>query len=218
MSDLHPVWRVLRAGLAAVALLASGPAPASPPTDLPPACSSACVTPYGERLGASPDGVAAFSNCSAQCVLARPHAVAGTFTGIEWQCVELARRWLILNRGLTYGEVDVAADIWDRVQHFTRVADGAAVPLDNLLNGDSTPPRPGDLLIYAESYLGTGHVAVVTAVDPQTGWVRVAEQNFRNEPWPGDYAREVELLEHRGRYWVLDPHLIGWKRVREVGG
>ena len=79
---------------------------------LPQACTESCVTPYGVVLGMTADGVKSYSNCQAQCVVFDPNQIEGTYTGIKWQCVEFARRWLIQNRGMTFGDVDVAADIW----------------------------------------------------------------------------------------------------------
>jgi len=34
-----------------------------------------------------------------------------------------------------------------------------------------------------------------------------------NRPWPGNFARQLDLVSKAGSYWVLDPYLLGWKRV-----
>lgn len=183
---------------------------------LPEQCLSGCVTPYAQALGTEPGGVAAYSNCSARCVVFDPNRVRGVYTGIRWQCVEYARRWLLDHHGVVYGDVDTAADIWDKIQSVTRMADGREIPLRTLVNGSVEPPKAGDLLIYASAYLGTGHVAVVTAVDQRSGRVLVAEQNFLNRKWPGDYARRLDLVRHDGRWWILDPYLLGWKRLARL--
>jgi hypothetical protein len=178
---------------------------------LPEACSAGCVTEYGQVLGVTPGGVEAYSNCDADCVISDPNTYEGTYTGIKWQCVEFARRWLLNNQGAVYGDVDVAADIWNEIDHLQRVADDTRVPLESYPNGSEKAPAVGDLLIYSREYLGTGHVAVVTEVDREAGTLRVAEQNFVNSPWPGHYARELALVKRDGRYWVLDAYLLGWK-------
>ncbi len=180
---------------------------------LPEQCQSDCVSAYGQVLGKSPSGVEAYSNCNAACVVFEPSKVNGTYTGIKWQCVEYARRWLLVHDGVVYGDVDVAADLWNKVDHVSSVPAGKESRLETFVNGSASAPQAGDLLIYGREYLGTGHVAVITSVDLKEGAVKVAEQNFRNEKWPGDYARKIPLLQRDGSYWLLDAYLLGWKRV-----
>jgi hypothetical protein len=204
---------LLWAGVAVQFAPAHADAQAAKP--VPAACASQCVTPYGTVLGVAQGKVDAYSNCSSSCVIVEPNRYAGTYTGIKWQCVEFARRWLLVNKGLVYGDVDVAADIWARITYLTRVADNKSVQLNAYPNGSMQAPRPGDLLIYAREYQNTGHVAVITSVDMASQSVKVAEQNFANAPWPGNYARELTLIRKDGRYWLLDAYLLGWKGVRQ---
>ncbi len=199
-------------GLLLAGLLAIGSATAG---DLPHACSTDCASPYGQVLGVAPGDVPAYSNCKSGCVVLDPNRVRGTYTGIKWQCVEFARRWLLRNRGVVYGDVDYAIDIWNKIDHYTRVADGKAIPVKAYENGASSPPQIGDLLIYAKALFGTGHVAVVIATGPAEGTLEVAEQNYRNQAWPNGYARKLDCIQKSGRFWVLDPYLIGWKRMAE---
>jgi CHAP domain len=184
-----------------------------PDAVLPAACRTGCDTAYGALLGTAAGGVPAYSNCSAGCVVFVPNTEQGVYTGIRWQCVEFARRWLLQHQGAVYGDVDVAADIWDRIDHLDRIADRQALPLTAYPNGSRQAPAVGDLLVYARAYLGTGHVAVITAVDLPARRIRVAEENYLNRKWPGDYAREIELVVRDGRYWLLDAYLLGWKHV-----
>jgi glutathionylspermidine amidase/synthetase len=183
---------------------------------LPPICSAQCAAPFGEVLGRSPRGVVAYSNCRAECVVPDSHEVDGTYTGLQWQCVEYARRWLLVNRGAVFGDVDIAADIWTKIDRLTRVSDQTEVPLEARLNGSSQRPQAGDLLIYAKAFYGTGHVAVVVGSDPSRNLLKVGEQNYNNEVWTGSHAREIEFIEKDGRFWVLDPYLIGWKHLGQV--
>lgn len=179
---------------------------------LPQNCTESCVTPYGEVLGTTADGTQSYSNCQAQCVVFDPNRLDGTYTGIKWQCVEFTRRWLLRNRGLSFGDVDVAADMW-ALSSLTRPSDQVSVPLKTHENGSAQPPRRGDLLIYGREYLGTGHAAIVLSVDYRKGIVRVAEQNFKNQKWPGHFARSIQFISKNGRYWLLDAYLLGWKQV-----
>ncbi len=181
--------------------------------ELPPACRTDCVSPYGSVLGADSDKVKAYSNCQSNCVIFEPNKWHGTYTGIKWQCVEYARRWLLIHKGMVYGDVDVAADIWNKIDHLTRVSTKKQVPLKSYVNGSIHAPEVGDLLVYARAFYNTGHVAVVTEVDLKKGLIKVGEQNYNNKPWPGNYARSIQLYKKGDHYWLLDAYILGWKHA-----
>lgn len=181
--------------------------------EIPAACRTGCKTPYGKVLGKSPRGIEAYSNCLPGCVIFEPNRWKGTYTGIKWQCVEYARRWLLINTGAVYGDVDIAADIWGRIDHLTDVKTNRQIPLEARLNGSPQAPEVGDLLIYAQAFHGTGHVAVVTGVDVKHGLIEVSEQNYDNQSWPDDYARTIAFIRKEGHYWLLDGYLLGWKHA-----
>lgn len=187
--------------------------PALKAEELPEVCTIGCSQEYGETLGQSYSGVPAYSNCNSSCVVYEPNTVSGIYTGIKWQCVEYARRWLLINKGMVFGDVDLAIDIWDSIHFYTRVSDAEKIPLESFPNGSAQPPERGDLLIYAKTLFGTGHVAVVVSINIETETVEVAEQNFTNLPWSDKYSRNLELINRNGRYWLLDPFLIGWKQI-----
>ncbi len=181
--------------------------------ELPKQCTLDCSVNYGETLGESASGVKAFSNCNNTCVNSAPFFVNNTFTGIKWQCVEYARRWLLKNFGVVYGDVDIAADIWNL--EFVRVLGSEQQKtFKSILNGSRQHGlQTGDLLIYADAFYGTGHVAVVLKVDEQKHQVYVGEQNFNNQIWEGDYARTIPYVKRDDEIWLLDAYLLGWKRV-----
>jgi CHAP domain len=181
--------------------------------EIPVACRTACKSPYGKVLGRSPQGIEAYSNCQSGCVIFEPNQWNGTYTGIKWQCVEYARRWLLINTGAVYGDVDIAADIWDKIDHLTEVKTKKRITLETHLNGSTQAPEVGDLLIYAKAFNGTGHVSVITGMDIKNGLVEVSEQNYNNETWPDDYARNIMLIKKGQNYWLLDGYLLGWKHV-----
>ena len=181
--------------------------------ELPKEYSQDCEITYGTVLGKSVTGIEAYSNCSDKCVNPAPFFIDKTFTGIQWQCVEYARRWLLLNLGVVYGDVDVAADIW-QLDYVMTSDKKSTKAFKSILNGDKQHyAQRGDLLIYSRAFLSTGHVAVVVKVDEKNQRIYLAEQNFSNQVWPGDYARYVSYIIHEGGMWLLDPYLIGWKRV-----
>jgi len=184
--------------------------------EIPDACQSGCNTPYGEVLGKSPRGIEAYSNCQSGCVIFEPNKWNGTYTGIKWQCVEYARRWLLINTGAVYGDIDIAADLWDKINFLTDVKTNRQIPLESHINGSEQAPEVGDLLVYAKAFNGTGHIAVVTGLDINNGLVEVSEQNFNNEFWPDNHAREIMLIKNHNNYWVLDGYLLGWKHANTI--
>jgi CHAP domain len=182
--------------------------------EIPTACQTECKSPYGKVLGKSPRGIEAYSNCQSGCVIFEPNQWNGTYTGIKWQCVEYARRWLLINTGTVFSEVDIATDIWDKIDHLTDVKTKRPIPLETHLNGSIQAPEVGDLLIYAKAFNGTGHVSVVTSMDIKNGLVEVSEQNYNNETWPDDYSRKIMLIKKGEKYWLLDGYLLGWKHAK----
>ncbi len=181
--------------------------------ELPQRCSQDCMVSYGETLGASMSGVKAYSNCNNSCVNPTPYFVSDTFTGIKWQCVEYARRWLLVNKNVVYGDVDIAADIWE-LEEVISPDKKNHKPFVSILNGDSQyGVQRGDLLIYSRAFFGTGHVAVVLKVDEENQRLYLGEQNFDNNKWRDGFARDVPYIKRDQQTWVLDPYLIGWKRV-----
>lgn len=180
---------------------------------LPSKCKSDCVSPYGKVTGVSKRGIKAYSNCNSKCVIYEPNKLNGTYTGIKWQCVEYARRWLLANRNAVYGDVDIASDIWGEINHLTDVSTNKKILLKSYLNGSYTPPKIGDLLIYAKAFNGTGHVAVIVDVDYKNNYIYIAEQNYSNKLWTKNYSRKINLINKDGKYWLLDSYLLGWKHI-----
>jgi hypothetical protein len=178
----------------------------------PQQCSVDCKTTYGSLLGKSPAGVPAYSNCNSNCVIFEPNHQQDIYTGIKWQCVEYARRWLLKERGVVFGDVDIAADIWE-LRQVNNPLSNKSLKFDSIVNGAATIPQRGDLLIYGKDYLGTGHVAVVVAIDELQHSILVAEQNYANTKWQAEYAREIAYIENGDLVWLLDSYLVGWKRV-----
>ena len=180
---------------------------------IPVLCHTSCIQPYGAVLGVSSQEVKAYSNCQSQCLNPESSLFDGIYTGIKWQCVEYARRWLLIHKGAVYGDVETAADIWHEIDHLTDVATNKKIPLESFLNGSKHPPGVGDLLIYARALYNTGHVAVITNVDFEKGLIEVGEQNYSNDLWPDDYARTIKFIKNGENFWLLDGYLLGWKQI-----
>ncbi|KAH9096741.1 hypothetical protein LEN26_017369 [Aphanomyces euteiches] len=152
----------------------------------------------------------------------------GVCTGMKWQCVEYARRYWIVNKGVVLPSLSWAAHIWDRITHVSRRHDFAMVPLLKFPNGSTEKPLVGDLLVYQSTpNQWVGHVAVVAdIIEKEDGQkaLYVAEQNVHNNRlWiGGHYADELPL--HIGTsddgkltYTIThpDPDLVldGWVRA-----
>lgn len=136
--------------------------------------------------------------------------------GIKRQCVGFTRRWLYMNKGMVYQDVNIAADIWDTVNHYTRITDGKKIKVNNIENGATQLPKMGDLIIYSEKFLNTGHVSVVVHVNKQHKSIELYEQNFKNKFQSPNQQRSISFVYHQQCFWLLDRYLLGWKRIQEV--
>ena len=183
--------------------------------NIPQQCMIDCQTDYGVELGVSPKGIPAYSNCNSNCVVFEPNHYDEIYTGIKWQCVEYARRWLLHEYGVVYGDVDIASDIW-ALSEVSNPISKQSFKFDSIVNGAARAPQRGDLLIYSKEFLGTGHVAVVVALNEEEKTISVAEQNFTNSHWKEKYARKIEYVIRDDQIWLLDSYLVGWKRVLKI--
>ncbi|RHY17611.1 hypothetical protein DYB25_007706, partial [Aphanomyces astaci] len=136
----------------------------------------------------------------------------------EATCVELARRYLLVNFGVVFGDVDYAFQIFD-LDTVVKVADGSNFALNKFVNGGSVRPERGSLLIWDPTgEMGiTGHVAVV--VDATDSYVDIVEQNVEDTIWPTGqrYSRRLKVKQNSTSYfvekWYDEEHLLGWATV-----
>lgn len=186
-----------------------------------------CSTPFGTTIGVA-FGVAAYSNCDSDYVSNESYYVKvgckAFFSGMQWQCVEYARRFLILRRQVTFGSVNCASDIWGLSHASSTVQNKRLRFIDNTNGVAVGPPSVGDLIIYPIQPGGfpCGHVAVVVSVSATS--VLVAEENWSSRPWEGfasNYSRQLNLVINAStgvaRYTVADPEsyaIYGWKSLR----
>lgn len=179
--------------------------------------------PFGTVLGHGPGGVPAYSSDYDSVDLKelpdrsafRSH-VNGIYTGYKWQCVEYARRWLLLNKGYVFEDIAMAYDIF-RLQQVTVPESEQTLPLRSFRNGSPRHPEPGCMLIWSEGgeFQVTGHVAIVTEVTES--YIRIAEQNVGHQYWTEgvDYARELPArIDNNSGYWIQctfgDAKILGW--------
>ena len=118
------------------------------------------------------DGVSAYSNRKNGTKKSRANYIN---TGIKWQCVEYARRYLQTTRGITFANVKGAFEI-PRAKFTT--LDGDSIKKTNDL-------KVGSLVIWPKKYKNNspyGHVAVVSKIKPNG--IYVAEQNYDDKIFP----------------------------------
>ena len=189
-------------------------------------CDADCETPFASLLG-EVDQTPAYSNCQSSCIKPEysflnladksvtkhssdPEDPNLHYIGVIYQCVEYARRWWMINRGMTFGSIDSAHEII----YLTQAKDiytNNAIPLARSINGSaSRPPARGDLVIYYPQENNPawryGHVAVVIEVDLDQGVVSLAEENYDNRPWINTkkFSRQIRLLKQKDRYQLVD--------------
>ncbi|CAF0759103.1 unnamed protein product [Rotaria sp. Silwood1] len=171
-----------------------------------------CV-PFNEIEGIASTNVPAYSNKKSQYFRCERHYVYGVFTGYQWQCVEFARRWLLMRKSCTFKDIPCASNIWTDLSYIERITDGQHFSLHSVPNGSSELPKKDSLLIYRRSKKMTyGHVAIIT--DVTSDYVYITEQNNLYHYWPGDYARRERLRFDNGNYYIDDEDPIyGWMEI-----
>jgi CHAP domain len=127
------------------------------------------------------------------------------------QCVGFARHWLEANKGVTFSQVATAFDIWESINSYKRLVDGALLKVVNRINGSCYLPQLGDLIIYHREFYGTGHVAVVKNVNERAKTISVVEQNYKEQYQSPVQQRKIRFLTNNRGYWLQEQHILGWK-------
>jgi hypothetical protein len=171
------------------------------------------MAPYNQVLGIASSNVPAYSNGDDDYFSGERHYLQGIFTGFKWQCVEYARRWLLIRKTCIFRNIGSASDAWHELKTIERVTDGQSFPLIAHENGSSVFPKKDSLLIYARcDDLPFGHIAVITDVERDS--IRIAEQNYYFHRWSGNYARQIPIQHKNGGYYLKDRYKIyGWMEI-----
>ena len=180
--------------------------------------------------------VVAYSNCNDYCISPEFNYVdlpgkKKIFTGLKWQCVEYARRYLILSNNITFGDIDSAYQIYDLKTASSVYDTKKTFKFMGYPNGSKEPPKANDLLIFKKTKGSPyGHVAVITNVNLRERYIEICEEN-NNQKWidPKAYSRRIVIEEYKGGYYVREneyfpyrldssiaesySNVIGWKRV-----
>jgi glutathionylspermidine amidase/synthetase len=134
----------------------------------------------------------------------------GVYTGYKWQCVELARRYLLLTSRVVFDSIPMAYDIFN-LKCVRNVDSNELVRLASYKNGESASLEIGAMLIWEPigNFKPTGHVAIVTNV--QKDYVDIIEQNVEDAIWPDgqNYSRRLHRIGDKiipGKDGVI----LGW--------
>ena len=171
------------------------------------------TVPFNEVQGIASTTVTAYSNEYDDFISFEETYTHGIFTGYKWQCVEFARRWLLLRKSCTFRSFPCAADMWLGMAHVERVTDGQKFLTKIYANGSSHKPRCDSFLLYPRGQgIPYGHIAVIC--DVQDSYIRVTEQNYRFLRWPDVYARQIPLVYRDGGYYIEDYYpAYGWMEI-----
>jgi len=143
----------------------------------------------------------------------------GIYTGAKDQCVEFARRYLLIAYGVVFDSVDQAYMMFNTLKSIKNLKD-EHFELQAFNNGSKTWPQKGSLLIWdaISHFHPTGHVAIVSNV--QNDFIDICEQNVHDSVWEKDqnYSRRLKVNIIDGAYHIKcsfeDAKIIGWMNLR----
>lgn len=183
-----------------------------------------CVLPFGKQVGYVKD-VPAFSNCDNEVIAKDSNFILinekkPIITGMKWQCVEFARRYLITKLGVSFKDVDSAEEIW-YLGHVNSIINNKKHIFKSYMNGifndNTNMPREHDIIIWAkhDPNIPYGHIAVILKVENHQ--IFIGEQNWYNGDWCHEtYSRILRLKKGLGNSLEIvdnDHKILGWMRV-----
>ncbi|CAF1451902.1 unnamed protein product [Rotaria sordida] len=171
------------------------------------------IVPFNKVQGIASTNVPAYSNEYDDFISFEGSYLHGIYTGFKWQCVEFARRWLLLRKSCTFKNIGSAADIWQELTYVERITDGEKFPLKTYSNGSLHKPNCDTFLIYPRSEdMSHGHIAIICEV--QENFIRVAEENYHFHYWLNNYARQIPMIYRNGLYYIEDYYNVyGWMEI-----
>jgi hypothetical protein len=187
---------------------------------------TACVTKFGKKLGYFKN-VPAFSNCNnsfkSDLNNFTNYKNENVFSGMQWQCVEYARRYLITKLGVTFSSVNGAEDVF-ALKTVESIQDGKKYKFKTYKNNfdckrSNNMPKVNDVIIWARNKNDTpyGHIAVILKIEGDK--IYIGEQNWSNDAWtrspPHSYSRILTFKTNNNRCSIIDGNytILGWKRA-----
>ena len=185
-----------------------------------------CVTIFGKKIGNLED-VPAYSNCNNSFESGFNNVIRyknkNVFSGMQWQCVEYARRYLITKLGVTFESVDGAEDVF-ALKTVESIENGKKYKFKTYKNNlncrrKNNVPKVNDVIIWARNKDDTpyGHIAVILKIEGDQ--IFIGEQNWSNDAWtsprPPPHSRVLTFKKHNNRCTIIDGNytILGWKRA-----
>ena len=183
-----------------------------------------CVVKFGNSIGDLED-VPAYSNCNNSFESGFDNFISyknkKIFSGMQWQCVEYARRHLITKLGVTFNSVDGAEDVFalNTVESTETGKKYKFKTYKNNLNCriKNNIPKVNDVIIWSRNKSDTpyGHIAVILKIEGDQ--IFIGEQNWSNDAWesPPSYSRILTFKKYNNRCSIVDGNykILGWKRA-----
>ena len=189
------------------------------------------IIPFGEPIGIDSNNIIAYSSnqdtnphrkiYSYLKIKTPDHIMKKIFCGIKFQCVEYARRWLILVHNISFEQVQMAYMLFtfDNIC-FRNIWTKQSIPYTKCPNGSSICPVTGSILLWdkADNYL-TGHVAIILNIDDNYAYI--GEQNWKDIKWSNNYSRKIPIkkisIQNQNQIWLNDSDtnhfnlkILGW--------
>ena len=185
-----------------------------------------CVIEFGNIVGHLED-VPAYSNCNNSFESGLNNFISyqnkKLFSGMQWQCVEYARRYLITKLGVTFDSVDGAEDVF-ALKTVESIDTGKKYKFKTFKNNKNSNcriknniPKVNDVIIWARNKSDTpyGHIAVILKIEGDQ--IFIGEQNWSNDAWesPSSYSRILTFKKYNNRCSIVDGNykILGWKRA-----
>jgi len=191
-----------------------------------------CVTRFGKNIGnlgnlGNLEDVPAYSNCNNSFESGFNNVIRyknkNIFSGMRWQCVEYARRYLITKLGVTFASVDGAEDVF-ALKTVESIENGKKYKFKTYKNNlncrrINNMPRVNDVIIWARNKEDTpyGHIAVILKIEVDQ--IFIGEQNWSNDAWTSPhsppYSRVLTFKKYNNRCTIIDGDytILGWKRA-----
>jgi len=183
-----------------------------------------CVVKFGNSIGDLED-VPAYSNCNNSFESGFDNFISyknkKIFSGMQWQCVEYARRHLITKLGVTFNSVDGAEDVF-ALKTVESTETGKKYKFKTYKNNlncriKNNIPKVNDVIIWSRNKSDTpyGHIAVILKIEGDQ--IFIGEQNWSNDSWtsPSSYSRILTFKKYNNRCSIVDGNykILGWKRA-----
>ena len=185
-----------------------------------------CVTNFGKKIG-NLDNIPSYSNCNNSFESGFYNFIKyknkNVFSGMQWQCVEYARRYLISKLDVTFESVDGAEDVF-ALKTVESIENGKKYKFKTFKNNlnckiKNGMPKVDDVIIWARNKHDApyGHIAVILKIEGYR--LFIGEQNWSNAAWTSSplhsYSRILKLKTHNNKCSIIDGNykILGWKRA-----